>query len=230
VLQALKVNDTPRREAFAQEMLLRQDNDDGYRRKILFSDETIFHVSGKESRHNVTTWGSENQHHATEHIRGSPEVHVWCGLMLNRIIEPFFFAESAVTKEMYLAMLQQFVVPQVEDLQPTVLLQQDGASTHWGRIVRDYLDATLPNRWLGTDGPLAWPPQSSDITTLDFFLCGYAKDKVYATKVTGVEDLMTRIREVITAINRCMLARTWEEFEFRVDVLRATQGTHIDVR
>jgi hypothetical protein len=67
---------------------------------------------------------------------------------------------------------------------------------------------------LGRDGSLAWPPQSPVITPLDFFLWGYVKDKVYATKVTGVEDLKTRIRDVITTISRGMLARIWEELEF----------------
>jgi hypothetical protein len=110
-----------------------------------------------------------------------------------------------------------------------VIFQQDGAPPHWGRIVRDYLDATFPNRWLGTDGPLAWPPRSPDITPPDLFLWGYFKDKVYATKITGVEDLKTRIRDVNTTINRGMLARTWEELEFRLDVLRATQGAHTEV-
>jgi hypothetical protein len=94
----------------------------------------------------------------------------------------------------YLDILQQFVVPQVKDLQPTIIFQQEGALQHWGRIVRDYLDATFLNRWLGRDGPFAWPPQSLDITPLDVFLWGYVKDKVYATKGTGVEDLKTRIR------------------------------------
>jgi hypothetical protein len=58
----------------------------------------------------------------------------------------------------------------------------------------------------------------------------YVKDKFCVTKVTGVEDLKTRIRDVITTINRGMLARTWEEMEFRLDVLRATQGAYIEVR
>jgi hypothetical protein len=52
------------------------------------------------------------------------------------------------------------------------------------------------------------------MTPLDFFLWGYVKDKVYATKVTGVADLKTWIRDVITTINRSMLANTWEELEF----------------
>jgi hypothetical protein len=69
VLQALEVNDTPCRAAFAQEMLLWQDSDDGYLCKILFSDEAIFHVSGKVNHHNVRIWGSENLHHVLKTSR-----------------------------------------------------------------------------------------------------------------------------------------------------------------
>jgi hypothetical protein len=72
-------------------------------------------------------------------------------------------------------------------------------------------------------------PDPPDITHLDFFLWGYVKDKVYATKVTGVEDLKTQIRDVITTINRGMLACTWEELEFRLNVPCMTQGAHIEV-
>jgi hypothetical protein len=43
-------------------------------------------------------------------------------------------------------------------------------------------------------------------------------------EVTGGEGLKTRIRDVMTTINRGMLARTWEELEFRLDVLRATKA------
>jgi hypothetical protein len=153
-MQALEVNDKPCHTAFAQEMLLRQDNDDRHLHKILFSDEAIFDVSGRVNRHNVRIWGSENPHHATEYIQDSPKFNMWCGLVFNHIIGTFFFAESTVTKRTYLDRLQQFVVPQVEDLQPMVIFQQDGAPPHWGRIVREYLDITFPNRWLGRDGPL----------------------------------------------------------------------------
>jgi hypothetical protein len=97
-----------------------------------------------------------------------------------------------------------------------VIFQQDGALPHWGRIVCDCLDATFPNCWLGRDGPIAWPPRSPDITPLRLLSWGYVKDKVYATKVTGIEDVKTWIRDVITAINRGMLARTWEELEFQL--------------
>jgi len=64
-----------------------------------------------------------------------------------------------------------------EEFQPWIIFQQDGAPPHWGSYVLRFLDAALPNRWIGRDGPTPWPPRSPDITPLDFFLWGYVKDK-----------------------------------------------------
>ena len=46
----------------------------------------------------------------------------------------------------------------------------NGAPPHWGLVVREFLDQTFPNRWIGRDGPIAWPPRSPDLTPLDFFM------------------------------------------------------------
>jgi hypothetical protein len=44
-----------------------------------------------------------------------------------------------------------------------------------------------------------------------------------------LDDLKTRIRNAISAIPADMLHRTWQELEYRLDVLRATKGAHIEV-
>ena len=74
-----------------------------------------------------------------------------------------------------------------------------------------------------------WPPRSPDTTPLDFFLWGYVKDIVYPTKVRDMTDLRQRISNAIAAIDEAMLQRTWQEIEYRLDVLRATNGAHIEV-
>ena len=66
---------------------------------------------------------------------------------------------------------------------------------------------------------------------MDFFLRGYVKDIVYRTKVTYVGDLQQRIglikaRDTVTVD---MLARTWLEIEYRLDILHATDGAHVEV-
>ena len=146
------------------------------------------------------------------------------------IIGPFFFIENTVTGNSYLDMLVNFAVPQVEHLQPTIIFQQDGAPPHWSRNVRDYLNETFPNRWIGRDGPIPWPPRSPDITPLDFFFWGYVKDQVYSTRVDSIEHLKERIRNAIRSVTVDMLHSTWREIEFRLDILRATRGAHVEVQ
>ena len=79
--------------------------------------------------------------------------------------------------------------PQVASFQPRIGYQQDGAPPHWRMDVRDSLNATFPNRWIGRDGPNCWPPRSPDLTPLDFFLWGYVKDRVFATPVNDIGEL-----------------------------------------
>jgi hypothetical protein len=74
-----------------------------------------------------------------------------------------------------------------------------------------------------------WPPRSSDTPPLDFFLWSYVKSNVFRTLVYGLDDLKTRIRNAISAIPANMLHRTWQELEYRVDVLYATKGAHIEI-
>jgi hypothetical protein len=59
-----------------------------------------------------------------EHVRDSPKVNVWCGVMCNMIIAPFLFAEKTVTGSSYLDMLQLYAFPQLEHLQPNVLFNK----------------------------------------------------------------------------------------------------------
>ncbi|KFM67718.1 hypothetical protein X975_00548, partial [Stegodyphus mimosarum] len=103
--------------------------------------------------------------------------------MHDRVIGPFFFTEKTVSSVIYLDMLENFVFPQLEELQPHVFLQQDGAPPHWGTIIRSSLNDHFTGRWIGQGGPIPWPPRSPDITPLDFFLWGFAKDNVYRRSV-----------------------------------------------
>jgi len=96
-------------------------------------------------------------------------------------------------------MLELYVAPLLEEFQPWISFQQDGAPPHWGSHVRRFLDATFPNRWIGRDGPIPWPPWSPDITPhpppLDFFLWGHVKDKVFSTPVPDITNFKARITD-----------------------------------
>ena len=125
-------------------------------------------------------------------------------------------------------MLEHYAIPQLQEFQSYIVFQQDGAPPHWSICVRHFLNETFPSRWIGRDGPTSWPPRSPDITPLDFFLWGYVKDQVYRTPIHDLQTLKTRIREAIATVTPQMLHNTWREIEFRLDVLRATNGAHVE--
>ena len=67
------------------------------------------------------------------------------------------------------------------------------------------------------------------MTPLDFFLWGYVKDIVYRTKIRGVSDLQQRLIKALDTVTVDMLARTCLKIEYRLDILRATDGAHVEV-
>ena len=177
-----KPEDKPRRNEFAVKMLHRLDSDPSFLKRVCFSDESTFHVSGLINRHNSRIWGSQNPHETYELERDSPKLNVWCGIMHDKIIGPFFFAEKSLTAQIYFNLLIEYVSSHLEQYQPRVIFQQDGAPPHWGLAARQFLNDTFPARWIERDCPIPWPPRSPEIITLDFSLWGYAKDVVYRTK------------------------------------------------
>ncbi|CAH1998188.1 unnamed protein product [Acanthoscelides obtectus] len=55
------------------------------------------------------------------------------------------------------------------------------------------MNQRFPDRWIGRRGAIEWPPRSPDLSTLDFFMWGHVKSKIFATQPTSLEDLRQRI-------------------------------------
>ena len=126
-------------------------------------------------------------------------------------------------------MLTDYVASQLEELQPDVFFQQDGAPPYWGVDVCRFLDETFPNRWIGRDGPIPWPPRSPDITPLDYFFWGFVKEKVFNTRVCGLDELKVRINDTVLMIDPENLKNTFGNFATRLDKFKSSDGGHIEV-
>ncbi|GBM46118.1 hypothetical protein AVEN_66274-1 [Araneus ventricosus] len=103
-----------------------------------------------------------------------------------------------------------------------VIFQQDGAPPHHDNIVREFLDKTFPQRWIGRGAVMAWPPRSPDITSLDFYLWGYVKQHVYSERINDINNLKQSITDVIHSVTPDVLTRVSEELDYRLDVCRTT--------
>jgi hypothetical protein len=126
-------------------------------------------------------------------------------------------------------MLQLYAVPQLEQEGAGVIFQHDGAPPHYSAFVREFLDATFPQRLIGRVGWLPWPPRSPDLTPLDFYFWGYIKQCVYSVHMTNTDHLKGRITEAVHQVTPDVLCRVWQELEYRSDVCKATNGSHIEL-
>jgi len=90
------------------------------------------------------------------------------------------------------------------------------------------------HRWIGPRAPKdlalhSWPPKSPDMTPCDFFLWGYVKERVYVPLLTAdLDELTNRITAAVKSVTEDTLRRVSDEFSYRVDVVRAAGGGHIE--
>jgi hypothetical protein len=80
--------------------------------------------------------------------------------------------EKTITGIVYLDMLQQFRIPQLDgdDQEGRILFQQDGAHPHYLEEVREYLSTRFPGWWIGRAASIAWPPRSPHLIPHGLFM------------------------------------------------------------
>ena len=163
---------------------------------ILFSDEASFTRDGVNNLQNVHTWSHDNPHETSvTKFQRIFSVNVWCSLLGNRLIGPSVF--DNLTGNTYEVFLRNELPGLLEDIplmiRSQMYFQHDGAPPHYTRHVREYLNESSPNRWLGHGGPVARPTKSPDLTPLDYYPWGHMKTLVYETKVESRAALRDRI-------------------------------------
>ena len=71
-----------------------------------------------------------------------------------------------------------------------------------------------------------WPPQSPDLTSPDFFLWGYLKEKVFVNKPQSINDLKRNIEDQIRAISPEMLSNVKQSELDRAIQCETENGGH----
>ena len=94
------------------------------------------------------------------------------------------------------------VVPQhrTKDNFHELYFQQDGAPPHNVRTVRGYLYQEFPQRWFGRRGSIEWPPCSSDLTLMDFFL-GFLSRTMFMREIPTINELKNYISDAFIEID-----------------------------
>ena len=63
----------------------------------------------------------------------------------------------------------------------------------------------------------------------DFFLWGYVKERVYVPPLPAdLDELTNRITAPVKCVTEDNVRRFWDQFSYRVDVVRAADEGHIE--
>ena len=173
MVQELQSYDHPLRFRFATCSCdrLTEDADFG-KKKIIFSDEADFDLGGYVNKQNYYIWGTKNNEKPTHAKR----VTVWYGLWCRGIDGPYFFENKqeeavAVNVDRYRVMLNKFLLTKIkkEDI-GNIWFQEDDATCHTAEATFDVLQPVSEDRIISRAADVVWPPQSSNLTPLDYYL------------------------------------------------------------
>jgi hypothetical protein len=195
----------------------------------LWTDEANFTLDGSVYTHQCIIWSASNPHATVMKSLYPEKVTVWIGFTANFILKPFFF-EATVSKESYLDMLKEHVVPQLKAHHQCsrVVFQQDGAPPHVANVVKEFLSSTFGHRIISRHFADAWPPRSPDLSPNDYWLWGALKSKVYSQRPSSLEELKERILQEVDAISRDQLTKAVENLPIRLNAVLLEDGKHFE--
>jgi len=99
-----------------------------------------------------------------------------------------------------------------------------------GAVLKLIIFTSMVNRIISTTRnervtQRTWPARSPDLTTYDYFLWGYVKDKMFVPpQPVSVPDLKNRITAAVETITPDLLSRVWQELDYGLDVCRVTSN------
>lgn len=235
IFQELSDFDMERRLEFSKQMIDKILSSSIKTKRIWFSDEAHFWLTGHVNKQNHRFWAKENPRVFETTTMKPQRITVWCAISEEGIVGPVFINQN-VNGELYLRMLRREFMPVAQGLNAVerFWFMQDGALPHRTSKVFEYLDEHFSGRVIGLGYPskyaggLDWPPYSPDLNPCDFFLWGYLKDKVYRDNPTTIEDLKTAISREIATIDQDTLKNVIRGFESRLHAVIEVEGAHIE--
>ena len=109
-------------------------------------------------------------------------MNVWCGVLGNKLIGPYVF-DNNLTGNAYEVFLRNELPGLLEDIplmiRSQMYFQHDGAPPHYTLHVRDYLNESFLNRWLGRGGSILVEDTLNNYCKAGTYYKGYRGQVLY---------------------------------------------------
>jgi len=117
LVQRLHRGDKKKRLEFCKWLLDKCRSNSHFCELMIMSDEADFHLDGRVNKQNCRLWSEESPHLMDEIENFSPKVSVWCGIMKDCVIGPYFFEDNnqpvTVNATRYCQMIKRYLIPQL---------------------------------------------------------------------------------------------------------------------
>jgi hypothetical protein len=100
ILHEIKGKHHYTRAEFANLMLSASDDNDNFLQHVMYTN--VLQINGHVNRHNCHIWGQDGQFEIYMHVPYS--LTLWCDMMHDSIIRPFFCAENTIVANIHLDM------------------------------------------------------------------------------------------------------------------------------
>ncbi|KAJ8975574.1 hypothetical protein NQ317_018106 [Molorchus minor] len=111
-----------------------------------------------------------------------------------------------------------------------IYFQQDGAPPHNSRIVSELLTGNFGDNWIGTNGPIRWPPRSPDLTPLDFFFLAHIQDNLYKKANQNMDELRTNFIECVDSFSNIHIYNAARGVSRRCELCVVNNGRQFENR
>ena len=154
------------------------------------------------NKQNYCIWDSEKPQVIKERPLHLEKVTVLCILWSKRGIGLYFFENDdgttvTVNSKYYGHMVTDLFLPAIEEYD----------TNHTTHVNITLLQETFPACVIFHRNDINWAPRSCNLTPLNFYLLGYAKDRVYILKSSNLEHLKSNIRQVMAVITPNMFQK-----------------------
>ena len=102
--------------------------------------------------------------------------------------------------------------------------QQDSAPAHSARETIKLLQRETP----AFISPDLWPPNSPDLSPVNYKICGVMQDRVYQKKVKDVNQLRERLVEVLAGLQQNVIDDAIDQWHRRLRACVRYRGGHFE--
>lgn len=198
--------------------------------RVIWTDEKWFVLQQAPNRQIDRFWAPVHPHHLIEckKTRGD-KCMAWAGIVDGKCL-PIVWFEGSVNGEVYLKLLKDVLWPSIKAVatKKQYWFQQDGATCHVTQPCLDFLKLKFGDRILSRKTDHHWPPNSPDLSPLDFSFWSQAMNHLNEVKPKTLAEMKITVENFASNLSDEAIRKMARHTRKRAVACVAAGGGHFE--